>query len=153
MNIPSTFSDFIHPPEEFALLANTILGRLSTNLTTRLPPAQHGENTSIPARVMLLSSHGASTLGQTFRRPIMSSMGSFEGSTTLALNAMRATMPLFRNGRAMYVYYLLRRGQLLMYFVYIVPLQLLGLLMPISREHGSRLTALCLILLYLILAC
>jgi hypothetical protein len=104
LNISSSFSDFKSDSEEFALLTNSPFARgYSTNQPRNASASNRLRTTAILARVMLLSSHGASTLGKTLRRPIMSSMGSFEGSTTLASDAMRASNPSFRNGRAVYV--------------------------------------------------
>ncbi|KAE9366161.1 ribonuclease H-like protein [Stipitochalara longipes BDJ] len=41
---------------------------------------------------MLLSSHGASTLGKSLRRPLMTTMSSFEGTSALATDALRASL-------------------------------------------------------------
>jgi hypothetical protein len=56
------------------------------------------------ARVMLLRNHGASTLCKKLRRPIISTMSSFEGTWGLSWDAMRSSFSLFRGGRAVYVY-------------------------------------------------
>ena len=43
-------------------------------------------------RAMLPSSHGASTLGKTVLRPLMTTMSSFEGTSALATDALRASV-------------------------------------------------------------
>jgi hypothetical protein len=48
---------------------------------------------------MLLSSYGASALGKTLRRPLMTTMGSFEGTSALAADALRASVQRGTGGR------------------------------------------------------
>ena len=53
------------------------------------------------ARVMLLRKHGASKLGKALRRPIVTTMTSFNGILSLSWDAMKSTLAMFRGGRAL----------------------------------------------------
>lgn len=64
-----------------------------------LQPRFEANKINTSARVMLLRNHGAFTLGKTIRRPNITPMTSFEGTPTLATDAMRSTLAMLR-GRA-----------------------------------------------------
>ncbi|KAG0645265.1 Werner syndrome ATP-dependent helicase [Hyphodiscus hymeniophilus] len=49
---------------------------------------------------MLLRNNGASTLGKILRRPIITTMASFDGTGGLSWDAMRSTFAMFRGGKA-----------------------------------------------------
>jgi len=88
----------------FALKANRSpdlvpRARQRLDLKARLPSPRFEANIFTSSRVMLLRNHGAFTLGKTIRRPNITTMTSFGGTSTLATDAMRSTLAMLR-GRA-----------------------------------------------------